>query len=387
MSEGTEAPLITGQGPSPSLRLLAAERLSQIEGDRPAEPAIDLRAAAASGSEPDAVARQLAAVAGAVAELAQTTRGFQELLTGRHLDYSEQVQRLVATSEQALADHRAASEALADEVRGAVSMRDTEIDRMGAAVGHISRDLAGIIEQVMAAVRHGREVSDQNDELSRQFLTNFQLATRHLAEQGQVLRGEIDRLLEAHAGTTAPTVDVRAEVDAAISELRDELREDLGALRKLLSRPGDTSAADWREALAAVRIDVISEMEAWVRDLHENQAQMMRAVVAGHEEMEELRREVARIAERASEPDPAPAPALGNLETEIGRLLIELRALRRRPLTERSEQAQRVERAAVPPKTDRPERIPLAQRAKLQPARRPVTPPRAPLRARRVKRA
>jgi hypothetical protein len=336
MSERTEAPSTSGQAPSPSLRLLAAERLGQIEHDigSPRDASVDLRAPAAPD---DGLPRQLAAVASSLAELSRTTESFQELLTGRHLDYSEQVRRLVATSEQALADHRRTSAALAVELRSAVAQRDDDLDRVGAAVGHISRDLAAIIEQVMAAVRQSRDVSEKNDQLSEQFLTSFQLAIRHLAEQGQVLRGEVDRLLKAHATPpAAPDLpDIRAELEAALDELRDELRDDLSALRKLLSRPDDTEegAHDWRSALADLRTDITSEMESWARELHEDQTLMMQEILAGQKELAQLRKELAK----ASTPGGA---AGGHLETEISRLLIELRALRRRPLTERSDAAE-----------------------------------------------
>lgn len=375
MSERTEAPSIADPGSSPSLRLLAAERLSQLEAESASRPAVDLRNGGTAEGRDD-VARELKAMAAMLGELARTTGQFHDLLTGRHLDYSEQVQRLVATTEQALTDHRATTDALVGDVKTAVSQRDDDLDRLGTAVGHISRDLAAIVEQVMAAVRESRELSDKNDAVARQLISSFNLAVRHLAEQGQVLHGEVDRLIAAQTAALPDAPDIRGEVDAAITDLREELREDLGALRKLLSRPGDgSSSADWREALDAVRTDVTAEMEAWVRDLHENQAQMMRAVIAGREEIEQLRAEVARLAEQP----PAAAAAPGSqLETEIGRLLIELRAARRRPLVERAQ-------AAAAERSERPTRTPLATRAKLPPAR-PV-PARAPLRAPRFKRA
>jgi DNA repair exonuclease SbcCD ATPase subunit len=361
MSERTEAPSIPGQGPSPSLRLLAAERLSQLERDvvEKADASVDLRAPVAD----DGLQRQLAAVAASLGELARTTQSFQEQLTGRHLDYSDQVRRLVATSEQALTDHRHTSEALAVELRSAVSQRDDDLDRLGSAVGHISRDLAAIIEQVMTAVRQSRELTEKNDELSGQFLSSFQLAIRHLAEQGQVLRGEVDRLLKTHnAAPPMPVLpDVRAEMEAALDELREELRDDLSAIRKLLSRPDDTDegAHDWRSALADLRTDITSEMESWARELHDDQALVMQELLTGQKELVQLRKELSKAA------TPGGA-AGGQLETEMSRLLIELRALRRRPLTDRVERAQQrpaLQGVTRPARTARPVLRPRPKRA------------------------
>ena len=373
MSERTEAPFDAGHGPSPSLRLLAAERLEQIERQTAGAPTVDLRQ-----SEPDAAAPgRLAAVAASLDELVHTTSSFHELLTGRHLDYSEQVRRLVATSEQALEAHKRTTDELAAELRSAVSRRDDDLDRMGAAVGHISRDLAAIIEQVMAAVRQSREISEKNDEVSHHLVNTFQLAVRHLAEQAQVLRGEVDRLLSANeAARPMPDAvdDLRGEVQTAVAELRDELREDLSALRKLLTRPDD-DATSWREALAGVRIDVTSEVESWARELHEDQALMMRELLASKKEIEQLRKELVRLA-----PSPSGGPT-AQLETEMGRLLIELRALRRRPLTERTERSQ-------PAMRGEPGGPAHVERPRLQPVTRPAPAMVRPaLRARRPKRA
>lgn len=307
------------------LRLVAAERLGRMQAE--AESAVDLRrddaTVVTSSNRVEALHSAVVTLAGRVQELAATTASFSELLTGRHLDYSDQVRRLTLVAEQSLAEHR-----------NVLAERDATIERMADAVGHVSRDLAGILEQVMAALRQSREVTTRNEELSQQLASGFASAQHQLMQQGQDLRDELARIgaTRAVAGPAVGLDELRDEVHGAIDQLREDIGTDLAGLRRLLSRNRSEAPAP-AEELEALRVDITSEMEGLVRELHDDQVLMMREILASQKELKKLRDEVAR-APRSGNGNGSSNGVSGQLENEMSRLLIELRALRRRPLVE-----------------------------------------------------
>jgi hypothetical protein len=362
--------------PSPSLRLLAAERVNQIQweaseaagerdldlrSDRPRSrpvvpaPAGPVDTVVTSSNRVDALHGAVVALAGKVDELGRTTAGFADLLTGRHLDYSDQVRRMSTITEQSLAEHRAA-----------LTARDATVDRMAEAVGQISRDLAAILEQVMGSLRQSREVAARNEALSQQLAEGFQRASRQLTSQGQQLRDDLTRTGMARAavpaGRSADADDLRAEIHAAMQKLREEIGTDVTGLRQLLSRRHKEEQTEGLGAqLRAARDEITTEFEALVRELHDDQVLMMREIINSQAEIKKLRQEMAGVAAR-----PVEGPA-GQLDTEINRLLIELRALRRRPLLDAAASAAR------PTPRLAPARAPRA--AKSQWAARPMQRP------------
>jgi len=244
---------------------------------------------------------------------------------------------------------------------------------MADAVGHVSRDLAGILEQVMAALRQSREVTARNEALSEQLATGFATASQQLTQQGQELRDELARAgLGAGAGTaTAAVDDLRDELHGALDKLREDIGTDLSGLRRLLSRDraeGAAAPAAGRDEFDALRIDITSEMESLVRELHDDQVLMMREILASQKEIKKLRDEVGRNGDKVVTvaTDSSSTPA--QLENEMNRLLIELRALRRRPFLE--------PRAAEPHK---PEAHTAGDAPPVIPAPRPAPRPRARL--------
>lgn len=317
-----------GASPDPAhatpLRLVAAERLGRMQHEV-AAAAVDLRATehepdpgtvVTTSKRIDALQTAVVALAARVQELSATTASFSDLLTARQLDYADQVRRLSLVAEQSLAAHR---QALAE--------RDSTVEKLADAVGSISRDLGGILDQVMASLRQSREVSARNDELSEQLVHGFAQASQQLAQQGQELR---DALLTV--GTPASIVGSNLaadEIHAAIDQLREDLGTDLSGLRRLLNRERTESAAapaPVAEELDAVRDYITSEMEALVHELHDDQVLMMREILASQKEIKKLRDEIAVGGHGGGEGNGG-----AQLENEINRLLIELRALRRRP--------------------------------------------------------
>jgi hypothetical protein len=315
------------------LRLVAAERLDRMQR----EAALDLRAG--DSADPDAPATvvtsanrvealhgAVVALAARVQDLATQTASFSEILTARHLDYSDQVRRLSMVAEQSLGEHRQA-----------IAERDATVARMADAVGHASEDIAGILDQVMAALSQSREVTARNEALSEQLSSGFARASQQLAEQGQELRDELARATASRAVAGSPAVvdDLRSEVHDAIDQLREDIGTDLAGLRRLLSRER-TDSAPKSEELEALRVDitreVTSEMEALVRELHDDQVLMMREILASQKEIKKLRDDVAGGAlPSAGARGAANVGTSAQLENEMSRLLIELRALRRRP--------------------------------------------------------
>jgi hypothetical protein len=357
------------------LRLVAAERLGRME--REAAAAVDLRAETAapgtvvtSSNRIEALHAAVVALASRVQELSTTTASFSELLTGRHLDYSDQVRRLTLVAEQSLAEHR---QTLAE--------RDGTVERMSDAVGHVSRDLAGILEQVMAALRQSREVTARNEALSEQLAVGFANASAQLTKQGQDLRDELARagLGVGSGGSSAGIDQLRDEMHGALDQLREDIGTDLSGLRRLISRDraeGSSGSAPGRDELDALRIDITSEMEALVRELHDDQVLMMREILASQKEIKKLRDEVGTKPVIHTAGDPSGTPA--QLENEMNRLLIELRALRRRPFIEPRAVEPRV--LEPRPKDDEPPVIPAARparpRARLSPGARAQWAPR-----------
>jgi hypothetical protein len=101
-------------------------------------------------------------------------------------------------------------------------------------------------------------------------------------------------------------------------------------------------------------------MEALVRELHDDQVLMMREILASQKELKKLRDDVAGGGVRSSRGADGGSGTPAQLENEMSRLLIELRALRRRPFLD-----PRTEGAAPAP-------LPV-------PAKRPAPRPRARL--------
>ncbi|MEY2568306.1 MAG: hypothetical protein QOE35_2835 [Actinomycetota bacterium] len=354
------------------LRLVAAERLGRME--REAAAAVDLRAESAgpgtvvtSTNRIDALHAAVVALAARVQELSGTTASFSELLTGRHLDYSDQVRRLTLVAEQSLAEHR---QTLAE--------RDGTVERMADAVGHVSRDLAGILEQTMAALRQSREVTSRNELLSEQLSDGFAKASQQLSQQSQDLREELARagLGTVAGGSTAGIDQLRDELQGSLDQLREDIGSDLSGLRRLLSRDraeGQSPSTPAREDLDALRIDITSEMESLVRELHDDQVLMMREILASQKEIKKLRDEVGRGSGRpatGASAESASTPA--QLENEMNRLLIELRALRRRPFIEPRTTEHKPPVIAVAPKPAPRGRARLAPTARAQWAGRPM---------------
>ena len=335
------------------LRLVAAERLDRMQR----EAALDLRLGdpdpgapgtiVTSSNRIEALHGAVVSLAARVQELTAQTASFSELLTGRHLDYSDHVRRLSLVAEQSLAEHR-----------GALAERDATVERMADAVGHVSADLGGILEQVMAALRQSREVTARNEALSEQLASGFARASQQLADQGQELRDELARATSSRLapGSPAAMEELRGEVQGAIDQLREDIGTDLAGLRRLLSR---SRSEGGNEDFDALRVDITSEMEALVRELHDDQVLMMREILASQKEIKKLRDDVATSGPRFSAGGDSTSTST-QLETEMSRLLIELRALRRRPF--------------IDPRTpdgDRP--------APAAPAKRPAPRPRARL--------
>jgi chromosome segregation ATPase len=341
------------------LRLVAAERLERIQ--REATAAVDLRTAEAaaggttvttSSNRVDALHAAVVALAGKVHEVSTQTASFSDILTGRHLDYSDQVRRLTLVAEQSLAEHR---QALAE--------RDATVEKMADAVGNISRDLAGILEQVMGALRQSREVTARNEALSEQLAAGFARASQQLVDQGQQLRDELARTSAARAVAqpSAELDELRQEMRDAIGHLRDDIGTDLDGLRRLLNRnrAEGEGALGTSEELEAVRVDINSEMEALVHELHDDQVLMMREILASQKEIKKLRDELAGREPGTSTGAGMPA----QLENEMSRLLIELRALRRRPFIDPRTP---IESASTTP-APTPSRTPARPRARLAP--------------------
>jgi hypothetical protein len=351
------------------LRLVAAERLDRMQR----EAALDLRTTDETPDVPGTVVTStnrvealhgaVVSLAARVQELTTQTAAFSELLTGRHLDYSDQVRRMSLVAEQSLAEHRAA-----------LAERDSTVERMADAVGHVSRDLGGILEQVMAALRQSREVTARNEALSEQLASGFARASQQLADQGQELRDELSRATATRLapGSPAAMEDLRGEVHGAIDQLREDIGTDLAGLRRLLSR--NRSEGGGNEDLDALRVDITSEMEALVRELHDDQVLMMREILASQKEIKKLRDDVAAGSPRFSSSADGGTSASAQLETEMSRLLIELRALRRRPFID-PRRADADGPAPVPAPAKRPSPRPrarLSPTARSQWAKRPM---------------
>jgi hypothetical protein len=152
--------------------------------------------------------------------------------------------------------------------------------------------------------------------------------------------------------------DLRGEVHGAIDQLREDIGTDLAGLRRLLSR---NRSEGGNEDLDALRVDITSEMEALVRELHDDQVLMMREILASQKEIKKLRDDVAAGGPRFSGSAEGGTSTSTQLETEMSRLLIELRALRRRPSID-------------PRRTDTADAVPVPA-----PAKRPSPRPRARL--------
>ena len=354
------------------LRLVAAERLDRMQREA---AALDLRGdeipgvdaggtVVTSANRVEALHSAVVSLAARVQELAAQTATFSELLTGRHLDYSDQVRRLSMVAEQSLIEHR---QALAE--------RDGTVERMADAVGHVSADLGGILEQVMAALRQSREVTARNEALSEQLASGFARASQQLHDQGQELRDELARATATRLapGSSAGMEELRAEMHGAIDQLREDIGTDLSGLRRLLSR-SRTEGANANEDLDALRVDITSEMEALVRELHDDQVLMMREILASQKEIKKLRDDVVAGGPRfAAAPEGGGSGTSAQLETEMSRLLIELRALRRRPFLDPRTPDEDRPAAPVPAKRPAPRpRARLSPTARSQWAGRPM---------------
>jgi chromosome segregation ATPase len=355
------------------LRLVAAERVDRIQREAAAAAAIDLRydtgtrtndttTVVTSAGRVEALHGAVVALAGKIHDLSSQMATFADLLTGRHLDYSDQVRRFSLTAEQSLIEHR---QALAE--------RDSTVERLSDAVGQISGDLSGILDQVMAALRQSRDVTARNEVLSEQLVSGFAHASQQLAEQGQELRDELTRIGSTRTvpGSTTGVETMRTEMHGALDQLREDIGTDLSGLRRLLSR--DRAEGTPNGDLDALRVDITSEMEALVHELHDDQVLMMREILAGQNEIKKLREEIGQSGVSAAPRDPGSTSA--QLENEMSRLLIELRALRRRPFLDARTADGDSPAAAPKPAPPAPARRPrarLAPTARSQWAGRPM---------------
>jgi hypothetical protein len=188
----------------------------------------------------------------------------------------------------------------------------------------------------MAALRQSREVTARNEALSEQLASGFTRASKQLADQGQELRDELARATATRhvPGSPAAMEELRGEVHGAIDQLREDIGTDLAGLRRLLSRSRSESGTN--DDFDALRVDITSEMEGLVRELHDDQVLMMREILASQKEIKKLRDDVAAGGPRfnGSGSSEGGNGTSAQLETEMSRLLIELRALRRRPYLE-----------------------------------------------------
>ena len=269
--------------------------------------------------------RPTGALEGRVEAIAKTVAKMQGGLNQRDVDHSEQVRRVVTAVEDALRGYQSA-----------LAERDTSVEVLSRAIGAVSDQLATITTQVSEAIRHSRQVSTQNDELARHLSGGFHHASQQLAEAATEVRGLLSGEVKVRDRIWSGEIEeLRAELREEVQHVRDDIAEELASLRKLLVRqhdegrrpalaPAPLDLGEVHDAIDAVRADVTSEVAALVTELHEERALVMKQILANQQEMQQLREEVtAAIGGSGGQ--------RSRLDSDISRLLIELRALRRRP--------------------------------------------------------
>lgn len=267
-----------------------------------------------------------AALGGRIDALAKAVAKLQSSITQRDLDYAEHVSRIVAGVEDALRSYETA-----------LAQRDTSVEVLSRAITSVSDQLATILTQVTESIRHGRQVSSQNDELARHLSGGFYHASQQLTEAAKEVRALLSGEIKIRDRVWAGEIEaLRNEVRDEVQQARDDIAEEVAALRKLLVRQRDEESrvtaeavdlTEVHETLDEVKAEVTSEVAALVSELHEERALVMKQLVANQNEMRQLRDEVsAAIGGSGGQ--------RSRLDSDISRLLIELRALRRRPTLE-----------------------------------------------------
>ena len=302
-------------------------RLRAVEPE-PLDMHLDLTGVFDVEPEPPArpATRDLTALMSRIDAIANAVAALQSGLKQRDDDYRENVRRIVVGVEDALRAHRSA-----------LTQRDTSVEVVSRAIASVSDQLATILTQVTESIRHSRQVSSQNDELARHLSGGFHHASQQLADAATEVRGLLSGEIKVRDRAWAGSLDeIRSELRDEVQQSRNDIAEEIAALRNLIVRQRDderrtsTDTVDLSEvhdALEAVRSDVTAEVAALVAELHEDRALMMKQVIATQQEVHQLREEVtAAIGGTGGQ--------RSRLDSDISRLLIELRALRRRPSLE-----------------------------------------------------
>ena len=265
---------------------------------------------------PATVAGDVAAMSARIDALARSVDALHAAIRQRDTDYGSQVGRAV---ERALAE------------------RDTSAEVMSNAIATVSDQLAAILEQVTESIRHSRQVSAQNDELARHLSGGFYHAGQQLTDAATEVRGLLSGQVQVRDRASAGAIDsLRSELRDQIHQARNDIAEEVTALRKVAVRqrneerqahPAAFDVSALSDALDSVRSEVTDEVAALVTELHEERALVMKQLLASQQEMQQLREEVTAAIGGSS-------GQRSRLDSDISRLLIELRALRRRPTLE-----------------------------------------------------
>ena len=274
--------------------------------------------------------RDIAALTARIDAIAEAIATIQTSLKqrGGGGDANEHVRRVVLGVEDALRGYQTA-----------LSERDTSVEVVSRAIATVSDQLASILAQVTESIRHSRHVASQNDELARHLSGGFHHASQQLTDAATEVRGLLSGEVQVRDRVWSGAIDeLRSELRDEVQQARNDIAEEIAALRKLVVRqrdeerrpqfhPEPVDLTQVHDALDAVRSDVTNEVAALVSELHEERALMMKQVVATQHEMQQLREEVAAAIGGTG-------GQRNRLDSDISRLLIELRALRRRPVLE-----------------------------------------------------
>ena len=209
-----------------------------------------------------------------------------------------------------------------------VADRERSFATISDAVSAVAGQLSTILNHVTESIRHSRTVSSENEQMARHLSGGFYHAAQQLTDAAGELRQLMGDGAKDRDRTSAAEIDdLRTSLRDEIRQARNDVAEEVAALRKLVVRERREQrhggpALD--EALEAVRSDVVEEIGALVAELHEERALVMQQLVASRAEMQQLREELAQAIGGTT-------GQRNRLDSEISRLLIELRALRRRP--------------------------------------------------------
>ena len=287
----------------------AFERLPSDDRSVPSKPS-KMR------STPAGVSGDLAAMSARIDAVAMSVDKLHAAIRQRDADYGSQVGRAV---ERALAE------------------RDRSAEVMSNAIATVSDQLAAILQQVTESIRHSRQVSAQNDELARRLSGAFSQAGQQLTDAATEVRGLLSGQVQVRDRAWEGAIDsLRSELRDQVQQARNDIAEEVAALRKLVVRqrneerhaePAAFDVSAVSDALHAVRSEVTEEVAALVTELHEERALVMKQLLASQQEMQQLREEVTAVIGGST-------GQRSRLDSDISRLLIELRALRRRPTLE-----------------------------------------------------